>query len=197
VSDEGATPPGRDSLSFVFRPSSIGCHPSRVVVPRAVSGWRHVLDPSAAERGTELFGPIVLDTATYEERVRSRRSLDITLSAAVAVSAAGVAPAMGRMTRPSLRFLLALANLRLGVWLPNPARVRDPRRRPPARPRQPRLLFEALGWHRVRSPFLYVTKGPRREPGPGRAAAPAVHDDRVPRRLGRSSRPGLGPGRGP
>lgn len=44
----------------------------------------------------------------------------LTLPALMAISGAAVAPSMGKMTRPSLRFLMALFDLRLGVWLPNP-----------------------------------------------------------------------------
>ena len=42
------------------------------------------------------------------------------LGTALAVSAAAVAPNMGEKTKPLLRFLLAMLNLRLGYWSPSP-----------------------------------------------------------------------------
>lgn len=163
VSDRGTTPPGRNGLSFVFSPSRIG-HPEPVVVPGAASWWRRLLHPAETELDTVAYGPIEIDTAEYEARVGTRRRRDITLSAAVAMSGAAVAPSMGKMTRAPYRFLLALGNVRLGVWLPNPANMPagctpEAGRALPANPRQVRLLYEVAGRHRVRSKFLYVTDG--------------------------------------
>src|SRR5260370_32683632 len=42
---------------------------------------------------------------------------------AVSIAGAAVLPELGRMARPPLRFIMALPNLRLGVWLPNPGWV--------------------------------------------------------------------------
>ena len=163
VSDPGTTPPGRNGLSFVFSPNRIG-HPDPIVVPGTASWWRRLLYPAQVELDTEAYGPIEVDTADYEGRVGTRRRRDITLSAAVAMSGAAVAPSMGKMTRAPLRFLLALTNVRLGVWLPNPANMPagctpEAGRALPANPRQVRLLYEVMGRHRVRSKFLYVTDG--------------------------------------
>lgn len=47
----------------------------------------------------------------------------LDLATAMAVSGAAVAPIMGRFTNPVLSFILALLNLRLNYWLPNPLRV--------------------------------------------------------------------------
>jgi hypothetical protein len=49
----------------------------------------------------------------------------LTLPAMMAISGAAISPSMGKMTRPWARFLLALFNARLGVWLPNPLRIGD------------------------------------------------------------------------
>ena len=72
----------------------------------------------------EVGGPYVgmIDTTDYE-RWGLRRVGDLTIMDAVSISGAAVSPEMGRMTRPPLRFIMALANLRLGVWLPKPGRV--------------------------------------------------------------------------
>jgi len=164
VSDQGTTPPGRSSLPFVFSPSTVG-HPDKVVVARPSPWWRRLLYPARSVGDTLPYGPLQMDTATYEARMNPRRSRDVTLSAAVAVSGAAIAPSMGKMTRAPYRFLLALANVRLGVWLPNPANMPAGCTRddegvvPPPNPRQVRLLYEVAGRHRVRSKFLYVTDG--------------------------------------
>jgi hypothetical protein len=163
VSDPGTTPPGRNGLSWVFSPSTIG-YPEPVTVTGTESWWRRLLWPGQTDLETLSYGGLQIDTTEYEGRVGRRRTRDITLSAAVAISGAAVAPSMGKMTRAPLRFLLALTNVRLGVWLPNPANMPagcslERRRALPANPRQVRLLYEVSGRHRVRSKFLYVTDG--------------------------------------
>jgi len=69
-------------------------------------------------------GPIVgdCDTSAYE-RVGLRHPYNLTVMDAVSISGAAVAPEMGKMTRRPYRFLLALANVRLGVWTPKPSMV--------------------------------------------------------------------------
>jgi hypothetical protein len=94
ISDPGATPPGRGVTSFTFSPFAVG-------------------------------GPLVGGIATreFEDKLSEGLRRDFTLPAAVAMSGAAVSPSMGKMTRPSLRFLMALANVRLGVWVANPRRL--------------------------------------------------------------------------
>ena len=71
---------------------------------------------------------------------------------------------MGKKNRPALRFLLALANIRLGVWVPNPRWVAgledrkwDRRSHPRARPSY--LIRELLGRNRIDKRYLYVSDG--------------------------------------
>jgi hypothetical protein len=94
VSDVGATPPGRGVTSFTFSTTAMG-------------------------------GPLVggIGTKQFEDRMHPSRKRDFTLPAAVAMSGAALSPSMGKQTRRSVTFLLALANVRLGVWVPNPRRV--------------------------------------------------------------------------
>jgi len=93
VSDHGATPPGRSATPFTFCREDIG-------------------------------GPLVSACpATYYEQHAARASRDVTLPAAVAMSGAAFSPVMGKKSIRALTFLLALTNLRLGVWLPNPQHV--------------------------------------------------------------------------
>lgn len=93
ISDPGATPPGRSVTSFTFSPEALG-------------------------------GPLVggISTKTFEDSLNDQRRQDFTLPAVVAISGAALSPSMGKHTRPGLRFLMGLANVRLGVWVPNPRR---------------------------------------------------------------------------
>jgi hypothetical protein len=145
VSDPGATPPGRAVASFTFSPTAIG-------------------------------GPLTgaAPTSHYESLGRNRRR-DITLPAAVAMSGAALSPSMGKMTFRPLTFLLALANIRLGVWVPNPRHVNEKcddehgtSLAPKAgrdhaslwhRPRPQYLWKELFGRNRLADKFLYVTDG--------------------------------------
>jgi predicted membrane protein len=97
VSDLAETPPGRAATPFVFTRETVG-------------------------------GPLVetVETPDYEQQA-SRTRRDITLRAAVAMSGAAVSPAMGKKSIRALGFLMALVNVRLGVWVPNPRRVKDVR----------------------------------------------------------------------
>ncbi len=137
VSDPGATPPGRAVTSFVFSPNMIG-------------------------------GPLIgmIDTTDFEQALEYRLS-DFALPAAVAISGAALAPSMGKMTNWPLRFLLTLANARLGVWVPNPRRVEEFAntgrsklwRLHKSRPRASLLFRELLGQNHADARFLYMTDG--------------------------------------
>jgi hypothetical protein len=65
-------------------------------------------------------------TSDYEALVGQRRSTLFDISA---ISGAAVSPLMGSATRQAYRILLTAANIRLGVWLPHPALVREARKR--------------------------------------------------------------------
>ena len=105
-------------------------------------GMLGVLTPDDLESGTE-----------YER--------DVSVRAAVAISGAAISPAMGKFTKRRYTFLLALANVRLGVWLPNPVIARSLPQRwcriAFARPHY--LVKELLGRTSVRDKFVYVTDG--------------------------------------
>ena len=55
------------------------------------------------------------------ERSFGMGSPPLTLPSIVAISGAALSPVMGRLTIRPLRFLLAVLNVRLGVWIPNPS----------------------------------------------------------------------------
>jgi hypothetical protein len=139
VSKYGATPTGAPVASFVFSWSKIGGD--------VVGNW----------------------TATeYEDALKKVPLWERTITApgAMAMSGAAISPEMGRMTRPALRFLLTMANVRLGVWVPNPNRLDEFRARAGhrvhrirLRPRFSYLFREMFGIDDPQSMFLYVTDG--------------------------------------
>jgi hypothetical protein len=106
---------------------------------------------------SELGGPLVgwVDTKEYEDYFPQARVDTMT---AVAVSGAAVSPSMGKLTKAPFRALLAIANVRLGVWMPNPRELCSPRRMP-RRPRPQYLIREVLGLNSIRDRYLYVTDG--------------------------------------
>lgn len=150
VSDSGATPPGRGVSSFTFSAHAIGGPLVGAVPTRTME---------------EAFkAPGVEGETKLGERRANKRRRDMTLPAAVAMSGAAVSPSMGKLTRRPLTFLMALANIRLGVWVPNPRWVaaeegRKRMRRSHSRPRPWYLLCELLGLNGVQGKYLYVTDG--------------------------------------
>jgi len=141
ISDGAATPPGRAVTSFTF---------------------------SATAMGGPLVGAV--STKELENACDKARKRYFTLPAAVAVSGAAISPSMGKMTRWPLRFLMALANVRLGIWVPNPRRIDTFReagkaggleklRKHYPKPRGSYLLRELLGINSINARYLYVTDG--------------------------------------
>lgn len=141
LSDTGATPPGRKSGSFTFSPTEIG-------------------------------GPDVgyLNMRDLEQAFSIARLKDVTMIAGVAISGAAVSPGMGKMTFGVLDRLLAVANVRLGVWLPNPQWVQallaerigvadGPLTTWHDRPRATYFGRELFGRFKQDDRYLYVTDG--------------------------------------
>jgi hypothetical protein len=155
VSDPGATPPGRRVTSFTFSAYSIG---------GPLVGGAPTMEFEKAFGGPNADAASTGSSSDPSggKKDRVRRVRDFSLPAAVAVSGAAISPSMGKMTRRPLTFLLALANIRLGVWMPNPRWVMGMKKRQPGwfgRPRPLYLLRELLGRNRVNGRYLYVTDG--------------------------------------
>jgi hypothetical protein len=131
ISDGGVTPPGRRAATFTF---------------------------SAEEVGGPEVGYVPTDE--FLAALGPRRRKDTTLPAAVAMSGAAVSPSMGKMTMRPLTFLLALANARLGVWMPNPTGVANSDAGTwRHRARITWLWREMRGKNRLAGRFLYVSDG--------------------------------------
>lgn len=88
------------------------------------------------------------------------REKGISLQTAMAISGAAVSPNMGyMMTSPVLRFLLTLFNVRLGVWLGNPAHPdKTYKENSPPNAAAP-IILEALGMTNDKSPYVYLSDG--------------------------------------
>lgn len=134
LSESGVVPPGRRAASFTFDADYIG-------------------------------GPLVgyTDAAAYWAGLPPSRQRDITITSAMAISGAAFSPAMGKKNLGPVGSVLALVNLRLGVWLPHPQQVEI---RDPAwwdgwgrRPGWPWFLREVLNNYRFQRRYLYVSDG--------------------------------------
>jgi hypothetical protein len=167
VCDTGATPPGRRVTSFTFSPHTIG---GPLVGATSTSEfenkWKVPETEPRTKRLREAWATLVKRKADEGKedapRVPRRRSRtnDFSLPAAVAMSGAAISPSMGKITRRSFTFLLALANIRLGVWVPNPRYVMGAKSLGRfGRPRPVYLLKELLGRNHVGDRYLYVTDG--------------------------------------
>ncbi len=130
----GRTPPGRRAVSFTFADDWVG---------GPDVGW--------------------VTTRSLEGAVSGHLQRDLTVQAAVAISGAAFASAMGRGSRPYQAFL-ALSNARLGAWLPNPGFLGELANGADwTTPRLPRLrrlgylLREIVGSHPPDDRLLYCT----------------------------------------
>ncbi|MEV7520425.1 hypothetical protein [Streptomyces sp. NPDC091371] len=137
VSLRNRTAPGRPAVPFTFASDYVG---------GPDTGW--------------------VRTSTLEATARPLIRRDITVQSAVAVSGAAFASAMGTQTMFFER-LLALSNLRLGTWVPNPAYLAELAKYGPdwTMPRLPRMrrlryqLQELVGRYSDTSPMLLCTDG--------------------------------------
>lgn len=137
VSLRNRTAPGRPAVPFTFASDYVG---------GPDTGW--------------------VRTSTMEATARPLIRRDITVQSAVAVSGAAFASAMGTQTMFFER-LLALSNLRLGTWVPNPAYLAELAKYGPdwTMPRLPRIrrlryqLQELVGRYSDTTPMLLCTDG--------------------------------------
>ncbi len=112
TNEPGQTPAAMNAMSFTFDGEKMGI-PGLELIPRRSQ------DDAADMDGAMPFNHAMVVTSVAEKRIVRQRQ-DISLMGAVAISGAAVSPGMGKMSRRSVQSLLAIANIRLGVWLPNP-----------------------------------------------------------------------------
>ncbi len=185
ISDCGATPPGRRVTSFTFSANTVG---GPLVGALPTEDLEEVFKaPEQGRRGT-LEKRARAARKLVGMQPRRRRVSDFSLPAAVAMSGAAISPSMGKLTQRPYTFLLALANMRLGVWVPNPRWVDNWKRKKEepmtffgrplpdwvsrtgrdlgdfafrffGRPRPVYLFNEMIGRNRIGARYLYVTDG--------------------------------------
>jgi hypothetical protein len=133
---------GVPALSVTFAPDKV-----TVFVPQDDRG-----ESGSYEASTEHIN------ALGEPRLKR-----LTTMMAAAASSAAVSPAMGRFRMGPTSMLLTFANIRIGVWLPNPrfAQGLPEGNRKLSFPRTGLgyLAKEFLGIHDLSDPYLYVTDG--------------------------------------
>jgi hypothetical protein len=111
-------------------------------------------------------------TAVVEKLMFRRAGPRLTTMLTVGLSGAAISPAMGMYRIGPARMVLALANVRLGMWIPNPKYAAhyeyQPQFKRPAgpmpgvpypRPRLSYLLKEFFGLHDPNDLYIYVTDG--------------------------------------
>jgi hypothetical protein len=150
-----------------------------------------VICAAVTARGTEVPSKAWAASFTFEGERSGNRSIGLhaptkeleegdwigggglTLPSMMAISGAALSPVMGRFTLPAFRFLMAMLNIRLGVWVRNP---RAPRTAAPSASNPVRRLWryvvrgwhepgawyvlkEALGLASVKGKFIYISDG--------------------------------------
>jgi hypothetical protein len=180
-------PPGRGSPGSF--PRLLVCATANVIWdPADPSGSLLLKLPSSGRRKFASFvyshdrcGLPGVDEASFAttdlERLTTRSGILpgqeplVSLMSAVASTGAAISPAMGRRTSDLFRPLIALSNLRLGRWLPNPLspRIRTIVSRPDANQRMRRkngfggsydeFLPELFGLHYSDAPRIYISDG--------------------------------------
>lgn len=138
---------GLRAVSFTFARTGVDMHVPRLPDGKVVVD-RHHRDPQWLDR--------VLARNTRFLRLKSNQRT--SLISAAAMSGAAFNSAMGRHSKGSTDSLLAVLNLRLGVWLPNPRfETRDEGPFPKAGLRY--LFHEVIGYYDIDDPFVQVSDG--------------------------------------
>ena len=94
----------------------------------ATMNLQGIRDQALRQRRSDFFllspGHIGSDRTGYvDTRVLERVVPEFALDSAVAISGAAAAPNMGIFTNRAMVLLMGLLNVRMGYWLPNPARM--------------------------------------------------------------------------
>jgi hypothetical protein len=157
-----------------FRGGDGNIHPDTRVVSCSAVGLSDRTSRDGRAFESFVFGESTGSNATgrirsdwYEPAaLPSRECLD--LAAVMAISGAAVSPTMGRFSRNGTRLLLALLNLRFGVWLRNPNSIVGPGQTLPPRSvarrvfRRPSLVnvcLEAVSSLTGSGPSVFVSDG--------------------------------------
>jgi hypothetical protein len=119
--------------------------------------WSDGFTFSASQVGSPGLGYTA--TADYLGGLSQRRARDLSVPSLVATSGAAVSSAMGKHAFGAIGGLLAVLNVRLGLWAPNPLAVESTGEFFGGNPGWPYLVREVFGKYSRKNPFLYVTDG--------------------------------------
>jgi hypothetical protein len=146
LSEEGTAPAGALARPIVFSPST-------VYMPNIYGA---------------AFDTKTLDSA-IRAKYRAKRPLasvyDGSVMTCVAITGAAISPSMGKFTRSWLRALMGFLNMRLGIWMPNPASpdvreaVNETHVAPRVLPSTRYFIRELRGRHFLNSDLIYVSDG--------------------------------------
>jgi hypothetical protein len=147
----------RKAMSFVMTPTVCGS----AQLPAPVPPWdvpAGAFIPTAAYAGWESGAEA---RAAAKAAGTQPAGAGISLATAMAISGAAASPNWGYHSSPVTAFVMTLFNVRLGAWLPNPAKVTDPVRLSQARPDSAAraMLGDLLGITDDASPSVYLTDG--------------------------------------
>ena len=102
-------------------------------------------------------------TGYCKTTVMEKAQRQVNLGTAMAISGAAASPNMGKATVKPLVFVMAMLNIRLNYWLPNPGKFKDwPRwapRNPMTRAGPFYLILEMFGWLNEHSWNVNLTAG--------------------------------------
>src|SRR5689334_18558863 len=138
-------PPGQGGFCVTFDRNSVVLHREKALADRDKTTTGH--NGAADQNQTPGAERAEARTSDYEALLGHRRA---TLFDVTAISGAAVSPLMGAMTKHAYRILFTATNVRLGVWLPHPALIRDARKRID----HPDRHYAGRGWER--RPFLLL-----------------------------------------
>jgi len=120
-------PPGSGGFCVSFDPDHVTLRrETRAAGEKDAQAQTSDPEDSARAQTSDSEKDAQAQTSDYEALVGQRRSTLFDISA---ISGAAVSPLMGSATRQAYRILLTATNVRLGVWLPHPALVREARKR--------------------------------------------------------------------
>lgn len=175
VTPEGKTAAWQTDTRLSELGRKVDGFPELLVCAAAQTSGRHWAPPgrravSFVFTATMCGGPRVeyVSTAELEAFLGRRYRKPLTLFGAVATSGAAFGPAMGRQSKGGLGAVLAIANARLGAWLPNPRRLRELAALPAeswrvgALPRRPGLRWwfrEIMGRYPLDNAMVLTTDG--------------------------------------
>lgn len=95
-----------------------------------------------------------------EDYMQTKRSKEgVSIGSAITISGAAASPAQGYHTNKALAFIMALLNVRIGRWCPNPQRGQKFVRRQDPRSGVLAFLAEQLGMTNERARFVYLSDG--------------------------------------